>query len=204
MLRRIEQEIEKIEQAIAATKAKQASIYHEYVQVFSQALQQESILSVYRVCTQDYPDRFLALSMSARQELQHDVQILARAMADDARKTLDNLGSDNANNPPSQDRSGQAELDTLLAKILEDATDAANQLLVKTHILKTPVEENDALVSLTPAELEFTHQELMTKHNEWRSLHKRLLQLQDELAQQRQNQAIAEAEQTWRATWSEI
>jgi hypothetical protein len=198
MLRRIEQEIEKIEQAIAATKVKQASIYQEYVQVFSQALQQESILSVYRVCTQDYPDRFLALSMSVRQELQRDVQVLARSMADTTRQSLGDLDK------LSDRQTSQEELDQRLTQLLADAADAANQLLVKVQILNTSIHENDSLVSLTLSEVEFAHHEVMAKHNEWQSLHKRLLQLQDELLQQQQNKAIAEAEQAWRATWAEI
>jgi hypothetical protein len=204
MLRRIEQEIEKIEQAIAATKAKQASTYQEYIQIFSQALQQEVIVSVYRTCTQDCPDRFLELSMSVRQELQNDAQIMARTMADNARAALGDLGSDRIDAPTSQDRESQEELDALLTQILANAADLVNQLLAKTGILSTPIEGNDLLVSLTPTELGFSHHEVMAKRNDLRSQHKRLSQLQDELAKQQQNKAIAEAEQAWRATWSEI
>jgi hypothetical protein len=194
MLSRIEREISEIEQAIAIAQAKQESAYLEYAQALARALQQELILSAYRFCTIDYPRKFLDLSVSTRQELQHDIQVMASAMAESARQALADL--------TLSDRASQESFDALLVKLFADASDAANHLLFR--VLSEPTAENTAQICLNPQEFEFKHREVMAHRSELRSLGKQLLQLQDRLAQQHHNKAIAEAELAWRATWSEL
>ncbi|MBW4441233.1 MAG: hypothetical protein KME10_08385 [Plectolyngbya sp. WJT66-NPBG17] len=52
--------------------------YRGYLKQLGQTVRQQIILSCYRICTENYPKRFLALSLSQRQKLQEDLQSLAR------------------------------------------------------------------------------------------------------------------------------
>ncbi|MGC9526687.1 MAG: hypothetical protein ACP5D7_14225 [Limnospira sp.] len=76
-LKRIEQDIATLEEAIAKIAQDFYSCYENYLQVLSQAVRQQLILATYHLCTQGYPEAFLQLSYSERQELQAGIRDLA-------------------------------------------------------------------------------------------------------------------------------
>jgi hypothetical protein len=73
---RIEQELAKIEQAIADLATEFHSAYFQYLTLLGQAVKQQLIQSAYKVCTQGYPESFLALSLVKRQNLQQALRKL--------------------------------------------------------------------------------------------------------------------------------
>lgn len=62
--------------------------YRGYLKQLGQTVKQQIILSCYRICTENYPKRFLLLSVSQRQKLQADVQDLARQTVTDLNELL--------------------------------------------------------------------------------------------------------------------
>lgn len=79
----IEQDIEDLEQELIAIAQELGETYVEYLAVLSDAVQQQVILTTYRLCTQGYPQRFLKLSVGDRQQLQQAIQALARKTRQD-------------------------------------------------------------------------------------------------------------------------
>jgi len=76
-LKRIEQDIATLEEAIAKIAQEFHSCYDRYLQVLSQAVRQQLILATYHLCTQGYPEAFLQLSYAERQQLQAGIRDLA-------------------------------------------------------------------------------------------------------------------------------
>lgn len=65
--------------------------YRGYLKQLGQTVKQQIVLSCYRICTENYPKRFLALSVSERQKLQEDIQALARQTATDLNELLKSI-----------------------------------------------------------------------------------------------------------------
>lgn len=71
---RIEQELAALEEAIAFLSAEFHNTYSQYLKLLGKAVRQQLILAGYQVCTQGYPESFLALSFSQRQDLQQAIR----------------------------------------------------------------------------------------------------------------------------------
>lgn len=70
---RIEQDLATIDEAIAHLALEFHSAYFQYLTLLGQAVKQQLIQATYKVCTQGYPESFLALSFNGRQKLQQSV-----------------------------------------------------------------------------------------------------------------------------------
>ncbi|HEY9873540.1 MAG TPA: hypothetical protein V6D12_08880 [Candidatus Obscuribacterales bacterium] len=92
---RIEREIVALGEAIASLSAEFHSSYSSYLTSLGQAVRQQVILASYHICTQGYPDSFLRLSFSQRQQLQKAL----RRIAEQAKEQL--LSQVQANLPPA-------------------------------------------------------------------------------------------------------
>ncbi|MEE3717096.1 hypothetical protein V2H45_10095 [Tumidithrix elongata RA019] len=200
MLRQIEQEIEEIEIAIAKVKTKLASVFLEYTQALAQTVQQQLILSVFQLCTHDRPEAFLSLSLSDRQKLQKDLQILAKSAVENVNQVL-------GQSDPSS-LTDQEMVDRALTSAFLEVSHTANQLLVKANILKesdseATKSEESKKIHLRPSEVEFTSRDVMSHRGELRVLSAKWHQLHSELEKKRQAKIVAEAEQAWRSTWME-
>jgi hypothetical protein len=73
----IEHEIAGLERSIAAIAQDLHTTYSHYLTDLSQAVKRQLVLAAYYICTQGYPDQFLSLSLSQRQELQRALKQLA-------------------------------------------------------------------------------------------------------------------------------
>lgn len=78
--------VERIEQDLAALEVSLGAIAQEFEDVYSQYLEdlgtvvsQQLILATYHLCTQGYPEPFLALSLPQRQDMQQSIRQLARS-----------------------------------------------------------------------------------------------------------------------------
>lgn len=74
----IEQEISALDQTVAAFAQAFQDAYRQYLTALSQATGQQLILAGYHICTHGYPEQFLKLSLTQRQELQQSLQRLAK------------------------------------------------------------------------------------------------------------------------------
>lgn len=74
----IERDIAALEESVAAIAQEFHATYGHYLTALGHAVRQQVILAAYHVCTQGYPERFLELSVSQRQELQRDLRQLAQ------------------------------------------------------------------------------------------------------------------------------
>ncbi|MDX2216253.1 MAG: hypothetical protein SFY66_23510 [Oculatellaceae cyanobacterium bins.114] len=74
----IERDIAALEQSVAAIAQDLHTTYSDYLTDLGQAVKRQLVLAAYHICTQGYPDRFLTLSLSQRQELQQTLKQLAQ------------------------------------------------------------------------------------------------------------------------------
>ena len=199
MLVRIDKDIQNIQQAIADAISRIDVIHIEYSQAIAEAVQQQILLTVFKFCTQKCPDAFLALSLSARQNLQEALRQRIKSLCDQMQKTLEECDRDS--------RTNQENLDTLLSKLLNESMETLNQLLVEHKVLKPDEnktkDDKAAQMSIRLAEIEFTDRKVMSHRRELRVLSARLAHLHNELEKKYQQKTIAEAELAWRSAWVE-
>lgn len=78
----IERDIAALEEAVSALAAEIRSTYASYLTALGQALRQHLIMASYHLCTQGYPENFLSLSFSQRQQLQQTIRKLGQHATD--------------------------------------------------------------------------------------------------------------------------
>jgi hypothetical protein len=197
MLVRIDKDIQNIQQAIADVISRIDVIHIEYSQAIAVAVQQQILLAVFKFCTQKCPDAFLALSLSARQNLQDSLRQRIKSLCEQMKTTLEDCDRDS--------RTNQENLDNLLSKLLNESMEILNQLLVEHQVLSAEANKNEddknAQMSIRLAEIEFTDRKVMSHRGELRVLSARLAHLHNELEKKYQQKTIAEAELAWRAAW---
>ena len=210
MLARIEQDIENIQQAIAEANSRIDTLHLEYASALAKAVQQQILLTVFNFCTQKCPQEFLDLSLAQRQKLQEALRKTIKALSEQMQKDLEECDRDRKTN--------QEDLDTILAKLLDDSMAKLNQLLVEHKILTTSDANTDKKVdksidknpddkkpqmSIRLAEIEYTDRQVMSHRGELRVLSARLSHLHNELEKKYQQKKVAEAELAWRSAWVE-
>jgi hypothetical protein len=75
---RIEQDIAALEEMVRALAQEFDDTYHQYLTKLGQSVRQQLILASYHICTKGYPEQFLELSFSQRQNLQQSLQKLVQ------------------------------------------------------------------------------------------------------------------------------
>lgn len=91
MAKPIKQIQQQLDQLAEQTRQLSQEIYHlyqDYLKSLSQATYQQLILAVYHVCTQVYPDHFLALAYRERQKLQETIKESLTSLEDDLLASL--------------------------------------------------------------------------------------------------------------------
>lgn len=78
VLEQIDREIVALERATDHLSNTLEDLYARYLEALGQSVQQQQMMATYHLCTQTYPDRFLALSFSQRQTLQEALRKLGR------------------------------------------------------------------------------------------------------------------------------
>ena len=69
-IQQIKQDLDNTESAVAETAIELQDRYRNYLELLSQSVKQQLILASYQICTQFYPQSFLDLSLSNKQDLQ--------------------------------------------------------------------------------------------------------------------------------------
>lgn len=78
----IENDIEKLQQQVQEISDRLETAYENYTQILGDTLKQQLVFSVYQICTQEYPQGFLSLSLSKQQELQQNIRELGKTATD--------------------------------------------------------------------------------------------------------------------------
>jgi len=73
----VKQNLENLKSQVAQTAAELEGLHHNYLETLSQSLKQQLILACYQICTQLYPQAFIDLSLSAKQDLQQSLRQLS-------------------------------------------------------------------------------------------------------------------------------
>ncbi|MBD1912473.1 MULTISPECIES: hypothetical protein [unclassified Leptolyngbya] len=79
---RIEKDLAALEETLGAIAQEFEQVYTDYLQDLSEAVSRQLILATYHLCTQGYPEPFLALSLQQRQDLQQGVRRLANTSSE--------------------------------------------------------------------------------------------------------------------------
>ncbi|MGB5972764.1 MAG: hypothetical protein WBG38_05570, partial [Nodosilinea sp.] len=70
----IRKDLDALEGATAALATEFGDIYVTYLKVLGQATRRQVIMATYHLCTQVYPEKFLALAVGDRARLQQAMQ----------------------------------------------------------------------------------------------------------------------------------
>lgn len=131
-IERIEQDIAVIEEAIALLAADFYQAYETYLNALGQAVRQQLILVSYHLCTQGYPETFLKLSFSDRQQLQQDLRHIAAQTQEELTLHLTKLESVKT---PEDLASWYEELEQEIGFSLQSLSRQANRLIQQRDIL---------------------------------------------------------------------
>ena len=170
-MKKIEHEIAELERETLALAEEVHSTYSSYLTALGQAMRQQLILASYHICTQGYPESFLQLSYSQRQQLHKELRLLATSAQQQLQEMLHSPGGGHAEpkarelhlespesdpplghtlrsdaqssmlNNPEQLAQWQENLDLSLAKVLQTASRRGNRLLQQTGILPKKLPE---------------------------------------------------------------
>lgn len=75
---RIERDLAELSKTVTGLAQEFYDRYTEYLQALGQTVRQQVILACFQMCTQGYPQQFLALSLGQRQTLQRSLRELAK------------------------------------------------------------------------------------------------------------------------------
>ncbi|MCT7980707.1 hypothetical protein [Laspinema olomoucense] len=74
----IDQDIAELEQAAQDLAGQFQKTYRHYLTTLGQAVRQQLVLAGYHICTQGYPEHFLDLSLSQKQQLQSQLRLIVK------------------------------------------------------------------------------------------------------------------------------
>ena len=84
----IENDIEQLQQQVQEISNRLGTAYDNYTEILGNTLQQQLVFSVYQICTQEYPQGFLSLSLSQQQDLQQKIRELGKTATENLKGDL--------------------------------------------------------------------------------------------------------------------
>lgn len=73
-IRAVKQNLENLESQVSQSAIELEELRRSYLELLSQSLKQQLIFACYQICTQFYPQSFIDLSLSAKQDLQQKIR----------------------------------------------------------------------------------------------------------------------------------
>lgn len=139
-IEQVERDISALKAAVAAIAQETSSLYGSYLSVLGQAVRQQLIAASYHLCTHAYPEAFLQLSWSQRQQSQQVLQQLGQQGEQQVRSLLKLLQGATPHDP--RDLIQVVEhLESAIVEELQAISQAANQSLQNYNILSGPAVE---------------------------------------------------------------
>lgn len=139
----IERDIAALEEVCRAIAKELDSAYTSYLTELGQAIRQQLILASYHLCTQGYPEHFLSLSFSQREQLQQAIRKLGKQASDQLiayTKSKETEDRSQNSSPPSSSNpmklaQWQQNLEMAIASTLKTVSSDTNCLLQQAGIL---------------------------------------------------------------------
>nr|MCU0549141.1 hypothetical protein [Leptolyngbya sp. Prado105] len=137
-IQEIAQRLAALDQQIETMGDTFTETYRSYLRQLGQTVRQQLVLSCYKICTENYPKRFLALPLSQRQKLQDDIKALADQIEIELSELLQPISQTQFDPEPIE---LPDELEALLAEAdLDDDEDEEYQEELEPETVLTPIE----------------------------------------------------------------
>jgi len=135
-LQHIEKDLESLENQVNSIALQLETVGQEYMEILGDTLQKQLIFSVYQICTQEYPQAFLNLSLSQQQQLQKKIRDLGKEAKDNL-----NLGGEILN----QVQFNEEESENILSEAWESNNNSEPSLNteINTEALKKILQEQE-------------------------------------------------------------
>lgn len=153
-IERIERDIAALEEAVSAIAVELRSTYASYLTALGKAVRQQTVVASYYVCTQGYPESFLGLSFSQRQQLQQAIRMLGQDTSD---QLLAHTHTDSPSPSKPEDLAQwQQNLEEVIDNTLKTTSRETNNLLQQAGLLpnKLPVPVLEAAANSSEASAE--------------------------------------------------
>ncbi|PSO47610.1 MAG: hypothetical protein BRC33_12555 [Cyanobacteria bacterium SW_9_44_58] len=139
-LQSIEKELQELENQVETLSDKLKTAYQEYTEILGDTFKQQLVFSVYQICTQEYPQGFLNLSLSQQQNLQKKVRELAEKAKENFKLGGDFLKQmENQTDDSPQEEDASEESDNLFSEQWETVShveEQNNEATINQNILK--------------------------------------------------------------------
>lgn len=142
-IEKIEQDIAALQEAVKTIADELYQAYNLYLTALGQAVRQQLIFATYHICTQGYPDAFMSLSFSDRQNLQQKIRQLTKNLTEQlisqmrsASQLSDSFESFHSGNPEYVIK-WQESLEELISQTLQLLSRDTNKLLQQNGILSS-------------------------------------------------------------------
>ncbi len=132
-IRKIEQDLQRIEVAIADIAKEFYSTYQTYLKVLGQGMHQQLIFASYHICTQAYPETFLKLSFSQRQKMQEELREIAKIGVQELQELLEQ-------NPESRPKLDETSAAELIRSLLNEEDKERQEVVPKIQDQKEGIE----------------------------------------------------------------
>jgi hypothetical protein len=149
-IERLEQDIAGLKQAIGAIAAELQNAYANYLSILGQAVKKQLILASYHLCTQGYPENFLNLSLTRRQNLQQFI----RSIGEHTAGQLLDLLQDQETESPSSTTTEEVEEEVEVSEEVAEDSESTGEEKPENQKLKTLDPNNPVEVLQWQQELE--------------------------------------------------
>ena len=152
-IQQIKQDLLGFEKVVAVLAIELQDLYRKYLDLLSKSAQKQLILVSYQICTQEYPQSFLNLSLERRENLQQNLRQLGQKMGDRLISTLPEDDDRSVkleeleelerlkdfdrlpNNSPEYWLQWHQKIQRTISETFTNVSKQANQLLKETKIL---------------------------------------------------------------------
>ncbi len=143
-IRKIGQDLQRIEVAIADIAKEFYSTYQGYLKALGQGMRQQLIFATYHICTQGYPEAFLKLSFSQRQKMQEELRERVKIGVQELQELLNQA-------PESQQKSNDTSAAELMKSLLNEEEKEKQEVEPKIKDQKEAIEFDSS--ELFPTEI---------------------------------------------------
>ena len=135
-IQQVKQELKNLESTVADAATKLEELHRDYSNILSQTLKQQLISACYQICTQVYPQSFIDLSLSEKQNLQQNLRKISSELEPSlfeiveqkelepepldlnlVAKLIENLPKTKKSSAESDDSSAEVNLDRIKAEL---------------------------------------------------------------------------------------
>ncbi|MGD1713548.1 hypothetical protein [Dapis sp. BLCC M172] len=138
-IRKIGQDLQKIEEAIADIAKEFYSTYQGYLKALGQGMRQQLIFASYHICTQAYPEAFLKLSFSQRQKMQEELRERVKIGVQELQELLEQ-------NPEYRQKLDETSAAELMMSLLNEEDEGEQEVVTQLKDEKKDIEFDSSVL----------------------------------------------------------